>query len=104
LICFRAGSSRDERVLLPHFSPYIGKGEISNLSAYNFYIHIRAQDVLEPTSGKTVILQSGIQIPSKVIASSRRKYSKSVRLKSTNSSETEPRIRKIKVPEMGIPR
>jgi len=37
VICFRTGNPQDERLLLPLFSPYIEAGEISNLSAFNFY-------------------------------------------------------------------
>lgn len=37
VICFQSGSPVDEQVLLPLFSPYVQKGEIANLSAYNFY-------------------------------------------------------------------
>jgi type IV secretory pathway VirB4 component len=54
VIVFRTGSPKDEELLLPLFEPYIEKGEISNLSAYNFYFACRITSVderQEPMSG-----------------------------------------------------
>ena len=42
VICFRTGSTQDEKLLLPLFSPAINAGELSNLEAYNFYARIMA--------------------------------------------------------------
>jgi hypothetical protein len=36
--------------------PFIEKGEISNLSAYNFYCRIVGVDAQEPMNGETLIL------------------------------------------------
>ena len=56
VVCFRTGSPADQRLLLPRFEPFIDKGNIGNLPAYNFYIRIQANDSLEPLSGETVVL------------------------------------------------
>lgn len=54
VIVFRTGSPKDEELLLPLFEPYIEKGEISNLSAYNFYCRITGVNTQEPMSGETI--------------------------------------------------
>lgn len=54
VVVFRTGSPKDEELLLPLFEPYIEKGEISNLSAYNFYCRITGVDAQEPMSGETI--------------------------------------------------
>lgn len=56
VIVFRTGSPKDEKLLLPLFEPYIEKGEISNLSAYNFYCRITGVNAQEPMSGETIVL------------------------------------------------
>ena len=56
VIVFRTGSPKDEELLLPLFEPYIEKGEISNLSAYNFYCRIMGVEAQEPMSGETIVL------------------------------------------------
>lgn len=58
VIVFRTGSPKDEESLLPLFEPYIEKGEISNLSAYNFYCRITGVDTQEPMSGETLLPES----------------------------------------------
>ena len=55
VVCFRTGSTQDEKLLLPLFSPYIDKGELSNLESYNFYVRIMAIKPQEPMSGETII-------------------------------------------------
>jgi hypothetical protein len=55
VVVFRTGSPKDEELLLPLFEPYIEKGEISNLSAYNFYCRITSVDAQEPMSGETIV-------------------------------------------------
>jgi len=55
VIVFRTGSPKDEELLLPLFEPYIEKGEISSLSAYNFYCRIAGVDTQEPMSGETIV-------------------------------------------------
>lgn len=54
VVAFRTGSPRDEELLLPLFEPYIEKGEIANLSAYNFYCRITSIEAQEPMSGETL--------------------------------------------------
>ena len=55
IVAFRTGSPRDEELILPRFEPYVEKGEISNLPAYNFYCRISGLKTEEPMSGETVI-------------------------------------------------
>jgi len=57
IILFRTGSPKDEELLLPLFEPYIERGEIFNLPAYNFYCRIQAQESSEPVSGKTILTE-----------------------------------------------
>ena len=76
LICFRTGSVRDERLLLPHFTPFIEEGDIAHLSAHEFYLKDSAIEPIEPMSGKTVLLQplskqDAERTSTKVIGSSR---------------------------------
>ena len=56
VICFRTGNPEDERLLLPLFSPYIEKGEISNLPSFNYYAKLSAMQAQEPLSGVTLLL------------------------------------------------
>ena len=56
VIAFRTGSPHDEELILPKFEPYIEKGEIPNLPAYNFYCRISGLETNEPTSGETSII------------------------------------------------
>ncbi|MFZ2545072.1 MAG: type IV secretion system DNA-binding domain-containing protein [Candidatus Saccharimonadales bacterium] len=56
VVAFRTGSPKDEELLLPLLEPYIEKGEISNLSAYNFYCRISGVETQEPMSGETIVL------------------------------------------------
>jgi TraM recognition site of TraD and TraG/Type IV secretion-system coupling protein DNA-binding domain len=56
VICFRTGNPQDERSLLPLFAPYVEQGEISNLSAFNFYAKLSAVKAQEPLSGQTLLL------------------------------------------------
>lgn len=55
VIVFRTGSPKDEELLIPLFEPYIEKGEISSLSAYNFYCRITGVETQEPMSGVTIV-------------------------------------------------
>src|SRR5581483_11286668 len=76
IVSFRTGSSRDEHLMLPHFRPYIGEGEIACLPAYSFYARIRSDEAYEPISGTTLLLgpQDRTGLSATVIANSRRKY------------------------------
>ena len=53
---FRTGSPKDEDLLLPLFEPYLERGEISNLPAYNFYCRIVGVEPQEPMSGETILI------------------------------------------------
>jgi hypothetical protein len=77
VVCFRTGSPIDEQLLLPRFEPFIKKGDIGNLSAYNFYIRIQAKDSLEPLSGETIVLskkESSHEVAEAVIEASQKNY------------------------------
>ena len=76
VICFRTGSSADERLMLPLFSPYIQEGEIANQPSYSFYARITAIQAQEPMSGTTVLLDDeGSDVTAlSVIEHSRREY------------------------------
>lgn len=56
VITFRSGNPADEQLVLPLFEPYIGKGEISNLPSFNFYMRIMGIHPQEPFSGETIVL------------------------------------------------
>lgn len=56
MVAFRSKSPETEKLLLHQFSPYVEKGEILNLPAYNFYMKIAAIEPQEPLSGETVVL------------------------------------------------
>jgi hypothetical protein len=53
------GIPADEKLLLQHFTPYIEKGALTNLPAYNFYIRVKAEEPMEPTSGETIVPPKG---------------------------------------------
>lgn len=56
VVAFRSGSPKDEQLIQPLFDPFVEKGELSNLPAYNFYTRISAIQAQEPLSGETVLL------------------------------------------------
>ena len=89
VICFRTGNPEDERLLLPLFTPYVEEGEISNLSAFNFYARLSAMQAQEPVSGQTMLLddEGDQKIASVVIALSRKNFAL---LKPTNTAITNP--------------
>lgn len=76
VICFRSGNPHDERLLLPLFGPYIEQGEISNLSAFNFYARLSAIHAQEPLSGQTVLLDGvgSTEVSARVAELSRKNY------------------------------
>ncbi len=76
VLCFRTGNPNDERLLLPLFSPYIEPGEISNLSAFNFYARLSSVLAQEPLSGQTLLLDNSYSdgIARQVIEVSRQRY------------------------------
>lgn len=80
VVVFRSGSPTDERLVLPLFSPYIEQGEIANLPSFNFYARIAAVHSQEPMSGVTVLLDNNGSetIADRVIASSRKLYTKKI--------------------------
>lgn len=56
VVAFHTGSPKDEELLLPLFEPYVEKGEIANLPAYNFYSRISGIEPQEPMSGETIVI------------------------------------------------
>ena len=73
VVAFRSGSPADERFVLPLFEPYISKGEIANLPAYNYYCRISAIKAQEPMSGETLLLDTE---PNETIAEKVKNYSR----------------------------
>ncbi len=51
IITFRTGSPEDEDFILPHFAPFISKGELRNLPSFEFYMKISAIQPTDPFSG-----------------------------------------------------
>ena len=78
IICFRTGNPQDEQRLLPMFSPYIEPGEISNLSAYNYYARLAAVHAQEPLSGQTLLLESdgGEAVRNEIVKHSRKEFAR----------------------------
>jgi hypothetical protein len=80
LICFGTGNPKDEEALIPRFAPHVEPGELLNLPVYNFYLKTTAETPMEPTSGKTVRLESKFDLSDvradEVIAASRKNYAK----------------------------
>jgi len=77
IVCFSLGSPADEKLLLQRFTPYIEKGALTNLPAYNFYIRVKAEEPMEPTSGETTVLpkeQASQEQAERVVAASRLNY------------------------------
>jgi len=94
VVCFRSGSPVDEELILPLFSPYIQKGEIANLSAFNFYARLSGVKAQEPMSGVTVVLDgsgSG-DVAKRVIESSQELYTK----RNEKSKPVEPATKQTK--------
>lgn len=75
VVCFRTANPADEALMLHQFSG-IEPGEIPNLSAFNFYMRIAAQEAQRPFSGKTVKLEGegSKAIAKQAKAASRRNY------------------------------
>lgn len=92
VICFRTGNPADEQALLQMFSPYIEKGEIANLPAFNYYVRLAAIHSQEPLSGETLLIddEDGLDVDARqaIIDHSR----------STYAIKYEPKIAKPKVP------
>lgn len=78
VVCFRTGSTVDEDVILPRFSPLVREGELNNLPARTFYIRVQAKESFEPMSGETVLAEnvgSG-EAMGKVVEASRKNFGK----------------------------
>lgn len=78
-ISFRTGSPADEDLLLNYFSPYITKGELSNIPNLNFYMKINAITPTNVFSGETlpflfVDSEKANHVKTKVIDNSRKRY------------------------------
>jgi len=93
VICFRTGNPQDERLLLSLFSPYVEQGEISNLSAFNFYAKLAAVNAQEPLSGKTVLLpdDGSDAIAAAVVEHSRVMFAKRQEAKQPTTEPTKPK-------------
>ena len=74
VVCFHSGSSADERLVLPLFTPFIEQGEIANLPAYSYYVRIAAVRAQELMSVVTVAADDeGSQIMAERVSRSSRK-------------------------------
>lgn len=97
VICFRTGNPADEQALLQMFSPYIEKGEIANLPAFNYYVRLAAIHSQEPLSGETLLISDdGLDTGTRqaIIDHSR----------STYAIKYEPKITKPKEPSQTSPK
>jgi len=56
VICFRSANPIDEQLMLTQFSPFVEKGDITNLPRYQFYIKISALEPEETFSGRTIFI------------------------------------------------
>jgi GTPase SAR1 family protein len=93
VISFRTANPQDEDLLLRQFSPYITKGDLPNLPAYNFYIKTAALQPQEPFSGETIVAQyyMDTQRREKIINSSRQQYA--IKYVQKEKIETPPKPR-----------
>lgn len=98
VICFRTGNPADEQALLQMFSPYIERGEIANLPAFNYYVRLAAIHSQEPLSGETLLIgnDDGLDAGTRqaIIDHSR----------STYAIKYEPKITKPKEPSQTPPK
>ncbi|MDO8657607.1 MAG: type IV secretion system DNA-binding domain-containing protein [Candidatus Levybacteria bacterium] len=76
VVCFRSANPIDEDLMLAQFSPYLTKGDISNLPKYNFYIKVSALEPEEPFSGETIYipLKKDAKRIEKLVEASRKNY------------------------------
>ena len=100
VICFRTGNPEDERLLLPLFSPYIDKGEISNLPSFNYYAKLSAMQAQEPLSGVTLLLndEGNEAVETAVIKHSRKTFAKRQEKAKAEATKNEPKAKAIKEP------
>lgn len=100
VVCFRTSSPEDERYMLHQFQSSVNKGEISSLSAFNFYMRIAAVKAQQPFSGETVLLENtGSEvIAESVVTASRKnyaiKYEEPVKLEKQQDADTSATVRK----------
>lgn len=76
VLCFRTASPVDEELLLPQFSPQVGKGDILNLPRHHFYMKFGSKNPQEPFSGITFPIQfvRNSQLVERIITASRSNY------------------------------
>ena len=106
IICFRTGNPADEQALLQMFSPYIEKGEIANLPAFNYYVRIAAIHSQEPLSGETLLIKdksaSAMDVHQAIIDNSRKNYAIKYVPKVAKPTATKQTSTKKKTPEKKI--
>lgn len=78
IICLKA-SPDDEKFILPFMDPEVEKGDIVNLSPFNFFMKVSTDDSEDAFSGRTVPvdIKSSEKIKDLVIDSSRKQYATS---------------------------
>lgn len=99
IICFRTANPEDEKLILPQFTPYIDKGEITNLPSYNFYMKVNAISPEEPFSGTTIPVEvkDDKKKLTEIINSSRKRYTRELIIQSTKQIDND-RKPKIQTP------
>ncbi len=75
-IIFRTGSPADTNLLIPLFDPFLLESDLTNMSAYNFYMRSSAINTLPIVSGLTKLLDppSGSGITAAIIKASRKNF------------------------------
>jgi energy-coupling factor transporter ATP-binding protein EcfA2 len=78
VVAFRSANPQDEDLLLRQFSPYIQRGDIANLPAFNFYMKISALTPEEPFSGETVVPDLSVDYDKReaIVNTSRQQYAR----------------------------
>ena len=77
IVCFGLGSTADARLLEDKFEPWIGRANLLNQPAYNFYMRVKAEEPMEPVSGETIVVsneQGSEERADEVIEASRNNY------------------------------
>ena len=92
VVCFRSANPVDEELMLSQFSPYVEKGDITNLPRYHFYIKISALEPEESFSGKTIYVpvEKNQEKREKIIEVSRKNFASVYKRKPKIVGENKP--------------
>jgi len=88
VLCFKTASPVDEDLLLPQFSPQVGKGDILNLPRHNFYMKLGSKEPQEQFSGTTypVEVPTNTEKVTKIIEASRKNHTTPYQPKNISST------------------